>query len=124
MAYSKGTLAGDFIEGVCSEMQGVIAVCVVDISSNTAADTYCVDPKFDPDVAVAHSLEVLKTEQKKIAALKMKENIRDIFISLDTQAHLLTLSKSGNALFYVVADVKRTNLSLARSVIHKYAKGI
>ena len=31
MGYSKGTLAGDFIEGVLSELTGAIAIGVVEI---------------------------------------------------------------------------------------------
>ena len=50
--------------------------------------------------------------------------IKDIFITLDTQIHMLTLSKTSKALYYIVADAKKTNLGMVRSTMRKFAKGI
>ncbi len=124
MAYSKGTLAGDFIEGVLSELSGTIAVGVVDMTDSLMMDTYSVRKEFDPDVASANIIEVIKAQQETIKALRLNDSIKDIFITLDSQVHFLTLSKTGKALFYVVADSSGANLSIMRSVIRKYAKGI
>ena len=124
MAYSKGTLAGDFIEGILSEVNGVIAVSVVEIVEELSMDTFSVRDNFDPDVATANIMEVLKAQQQTIKALRLNETIKEIFITLETQVHFLTLSKSGKALFYIVADSQGSNLSIMRSVVRKYAKGI
>ncbi len=124
MPYTKGTLAGDFIEGVLSEIPEAIAVAVVNLSAGMSIDSYCNTPDFDPDVAAVHHTEVLRTEQKAVAALKLKDTIRDIFITLDTQIHMLTLSKTGKALYYIVADPQKTNLGMMRSTMRKFAKGI
>lgn len=124
MAYSKGTLAGDFIEGVLSELNGTIAIGVVDITDSLSMDTYSGSKEFDPDVASANMIEVIKAQQETIKALRLNDSIKDIFITLDSQVHFMTLSKTGKALFYVVADSRGANLSIMRSVIRKYAKGI
>jgi hypothetical protein len=124
MAYSKGTLAGDFIEGVLSELNGTIAIGVVEITDELSMDTYSVSAGFDPDVASANMMEVIKAQQQTIKALRLNDSIKDIFITLDSQVHLLTMSKSGKALFYVVAESIGANLPMMRSVIRKYAKGI
>lgn len=124
MAYSKGTLAGDFIDGVLSELNGTIAVGVVDMTDSLSMDTHSLRKDFDPDVASANMIEVIKAQLETIKALKQKDSIKDIFVTLDSQVHFLTLSKTGKALFYVVADSKGANLSIMRSVIRKYAKGI
>jgi hypothetical protein len=124
MAYSKGTLAGDFIEGVISELDGVISVNVVEIVEELSMDTYSARENFDPDVATARMMEVLKAQQQTIKDLRLNETVKEIFVALESQVHLLTLSKSGKALFYIVADAQGTNLSIMRSVIRKYAKGI
>jgi predicted regulator of Ras-like GTPase activity (Roadblock/LC7/MglB family) len=124
MPYSKGTLAGDFIEGVLSEIPDAIAVSVVNLSAGMSIDSYCSDPNFDPDVAAVHHTEVLKAEQKAIAALQMNDTVKDMFITLDTQIHMLTLSKTGKALYYIVADPQKTNLGMMRSTMRKFAKGI
>ncbi|MCK9407575.1 MAG: hypothetical protein WCX28_00095 [Bacteriovoracaceae bacterium] len=124
MAYSKGTLAGDFIDGVLSELSGAIAVGVVEIIDELSMDTFSVRDGFDPDVACAHMLEVVKAQQQTIKALRLNESIKDMCITMDTQVHLLTLSKSGKALFYVAAESAGANVSIMRSVIRKYAKGI
>ncbi|MFA6469570.1 MAG: hypothetical protein WCW35_11785 [Bacteroidota bacterium] len=124
MAYSKGTLSGDFIEGILSELNGVIAVGVVEITSELAMDTHSTQPDFDADVACANIMEVVKAGQQTIRALRQNESVKDIFITFDSQVHFLTMSKTGKALFYVVTESKGANLSIMRSVIRKYAKGI
>lgn len=124
MAYTKGTLAGDFIDGVMSELDGTIAIGVAEITDELSMDTISVKEGFDPDVASANMIEVIRAQQRAIKALRLSDNIRDIFVTLDTQVHLLTLSKGGTALFYVVAESAGANLSIMRSVIRKYAKGI
>ncbi len=124
MAYSKGTLAGEFIEGVVSELNGVIGIGVVDITESLAMDTYSVRKEFDPDVASSHMYEVIRAQQETLKALRVNDSIKDMLITMDTQVHFLTLSKTGKALFYVVVDSNNANLSIMRSVIRKYAKGI
>ncbi|MBP9212724.1 MAG: hypothetical protein KBF97_07955 [Bacteroidetes bacterium] len=124
MAYSKGTLAGDFIDGVLSELDGTIAVGVVEITDELSMDTYSARPEFDPDVASANMMEVIRAQQQTIKMLRLNDGLKDIFVTMDTQVHLLTMSKSGKALFYVVADSAGANLSIMRSVVRKYAKGI
>jgi hypothetical protein len=124
MGYSKGTLAGDFIEGVLSELTGAIAIGVVEITAELSMDTYSARNDFDPDVASANMMETIKAMQQTIKALQLDDSIKDIFITLDTQVHFMTLSRSGKALFYVVAEAQGANLSIMRSVIRKYAKGI
>lgn len=124
MAYSKGTLAGDFIDGVLSELDGTIAVGVVEITDELSMDTYSARPEFDPDVASANMMEVIRAQQQTIKMLRLNDGLKDLFVTMDTQVHLLTMSKSGKALFYVVADSAGANLSIMRSVVRKYAKGI
>lgn len=124
MPYTKGTLAGDFIEGVLSEIPDVIAVSVTNLAAGMSIDSYCSDPDFDPDVATVYHTEVLKAEQKAVAALHLKDSVKDIFITLDSQIHMLTLSKSGKALYYIVTDAQKTNLGMMRSTMRKFAKGI
>lgn len=124
MAYSKGTLAGDFIDGVLSELDGTIAVGVVEITDELSMDTFSARQDFDPDVASANMMEVIRAQQRTIKALRLNDGLKDLFVTMDTQVHLLTMSKSGKALFYVVADSAGANLSIMRSVVRKYAKGI
>lgn len=124
MAYSKGTLAGDFIDGVLSELTGTIAIGVIEITDELSMDTYSVKEDFDPDVACANMIEVVKAQQRTNKALRVNEPIKDFFVTLDSQVHLITVSKNGTGLFYVVAESAGANLSMMRSVIRKYAKGI
>ncbi len=124
MAYSKGTIAGDFIEGVLSELNGAVAIGVVDIHSALSMDTYSAKDYFDPDVACANIIEVVKAQQQTIKALRTDDTIKDIFITQETHVHFMTLSKTGKALFYVVAEAQGANLSIMRSIVRKYAKGI
>lgn len=124
MPYTKGTLAGDFIEGVLTEIADAICVSVINLSAGMSIDSYCNTPDFDPDVAAVHHTEILKAERNAVSALHLKDSIKDIFITLDTQIHMLTLSKTGKALYYIVADAKKTSLGMVRSTMQKFAKGI
>ncbi len=124
MAYTKGTLAGDFIDGIRAELNGVIAVGVVDMHAELQMDTFSARPDFDSDVASANIVEMIMTQERTIKALRLKETVKDIYITLDTQVHFLTLSKTGKAMYYVVVDAIGANLGILRSVVRKYAKGL
>lgn len=124
MAYSKGTLAGEFIDGILAELNGVIAVGVVDMHAELQMDTHSTRADFDPDVASANIVEMIMTQERTIKALRLNETVKDIYITLDTQVHFLTLSKTGKAMYYVVVESVGANMGLMRSVVRKYAKGL
>ena len=122
MAYSKNNLAGQIIDGVITDLPGLVAIAVVDITSGMALASHSNSPAINPETAAAYNTEVVKQKQKAMSALKLSgENIEDILITLTNQLHLLKLNAAGNKFIYLVVNSRETNLAIAREVLRTYA---
>lgn len=95
-----GVALGDWKTGMCLGFKG----------TNTPAF-----PEKDLELAVAGNTEVIRAKMRVAEALKLKDRIEEILIILETQYHLMCLTKSINGLFfYLVLDREKGNLALAR----------
>lgn len=110
----------DFIENVKGNVPGLIAVSVTDIQSGEAYQAYSADPNFDPNLASAYNLEVVKAKIKAIKALNLDEDIKDIAITLSDQIHLINIAPSGAYFIYLAVDSDKANLGITRSLLNKY----
>ncbi|WP_324674752.1 hypothetical protein [Hymenobacter sp. GOD-10R] len=125
MAYSVNTPAGKVVQGIISDLPGLMAVAVVDTGSGMSLASHSNAPSINPDTAAAYNTEVVKQKQKAMAALKLTdETIEDILISLSTQIHLLKLNNSGTKFIYLVVSIKDTNLAIAREVLRNHVDTI
>ena len=95
-----GVALGDWKTGMCLGFKG----------TNTPAF-----PEKDLELAVAGNTEVIRAKMRVAESLKLKDGIEEILIILDTQYHLVRLTKSINGLFfYLVLDREKGNLAFAR----------
>ncbi len=121
MAYSKNNPAGQVIDGIITDLPGLVAVAVVDITSGMALASHSNSPTLNPETAAAYNTEVVKQKQKAMSALKLSgENIEDILITLTNQLHLLKLNTAGNKFIYLVVNSRETNLAIAREVLRTH----
>ena len=107
-------------ENVSSNIPGYIALSVTDIESGESliADTNM--SSFDPELASAYNLEVVKAKLKAIDALGLNETIKDITITLNSQVHIINIAPSGGYFIYLAVDSKSANLAITKTLLNKY----
>ena len=75
---------------------------------------------LDMELAAAGNTEVVRAKKNIRDQLGIQDSIEDILISLDTQYHLIRMSKeSRNMFFYIVLDRNKVNLAMARLALKK-----
>ena len=98
-------------------IDGAIAVALVDYTSGMTLGTLGGGPDFDITVAAAGNTDVVRAKLRTIEMLGLPDSVEDILITLDNQYHLIRplSSLNGRGLFLYLAVVKaRANLALAR----------
>jgi len=114
----------DFQNSLKENINGFIAVSVTEIETGMSYSSLSVDSSFDPELASAYNLEVVKAKMNAIKALGLNEKINDILITLSNQLHILDVSEDGKYFIYLAVDSKNANLGLTRAVLSKFKKEI
>ena len=115
-----------FIQDMKTNVPGFIAVSVTEVRSGVSYGSESVDPSFDPNLASAYNLEVVKAKQNalQILGLASKEKIVDILITLTGQIHIIDIAANGGYFIYLVVDSTKANLGLTRALLAKYKKDL
>jgi hypothetical protein len=98
-------------------IDGSIAVALVDYTSGMTLGALGGGPEFDVTVAAAGNTDVVRAKLRTIEMLQLPDGIEDILITLDSQYHLIRplRARSGKGLFlYLALSKSRANLALAR----------
>lgn len=109
-----------FINNVKTQIPGFIAVSVNEIATGESFGSYSASKDFDPLLASAYNLEVVKAKMNAIQALGLKEEIKDITITLSDQIHMINISESGVFFIYLAVDSGKANLGIIRTLLNKY----
>ncbi len=110
-----------FIENMRDNVEGLIGISVTEIESGVAYESYSADPaNFDPSLASAYNLEVVKAKLNAIKALGLNEEIQDITINLSSQVHFINIAPSGAYFIYLAIDSSKANLGITRALLNKY----
>ena len=113
-----------FVEDIKSNIPGYIAVSVTEVSSGVCYVSDSGSKDFDPEIASAYNLEVVKAKKNAIKALELDSQIEDILITLKGQIHLIDVSESGDYFIYLAVDSEKANLGMTRALLRKYKKDI
>ena len=115
-----------FIQDMKTNVPGFIALSVTEVRSGVSYGAESVDPSFDPNLASAYNLEVVKAKQNALQALGLasKEKIVDILITLTGQIHIIDIAANGGYFIYLVVDSTKANLGLTRALLAKYKKDL
>ncbi|MCV9932069.1 hypothetical protein OIU80_07220 [Flavobacterium sp. LS1R47] len=118
----------DFLQNFQNDLKenisGFIAVSVTEVETGMSYSSLSLDPNFDPELASAYNLEVVKAKMKAINALGLNEKINDILITLTNQLHIIDVSEDGKYFIYLAVDSSRANLGMTRAVLAKFKKDI
>ena len=112
-----------FGEDLKKNVPGFIAVSVAEIASGMSYYSQSVVADFDPELASAYNLEVVKAKLNAIKALGLTQKINDILITLTDQIHIIDVSEDGNYFIYLAVDATKANLGLTRATLSKFKKG-
>ena len=115
-----------FIQDMKTNVPGFIAVSVTEVRSGVSYGAESVDPNFDPNLASAYNLEVVKAKQNalQVLGLASNEKIVDILITLTGQIHIIDIAANGGYFIYLVVDSTKANLGLTRALLAKYKKDL
>ncbi|MBF02388.1 MAG: hypothetical protein CMP76_03740 [Flavobacterium sp.] len=113
-----------FVEDLKANVAGFIAVAVTEVKTGMSYKSLSVNSSFDPELASAYNLEVVKAKMTAIKALGLKENIEDIMITLSNQIHIISISENGEYFIYLAVDSSKANLGMSRAILKRYSKEI
>ncbi|BDU23870.1 hypothetical protein D3C87_878250 [compost metagenome] len=117
-------MSNDFLNVFLNEMKtnvnGFIAVAVTEIESGLSFGNLTIDPSFDPELAAAYNLEVVKAKLSAVKALNLNQDIEDILITLSNQIHIIDISPNKKFMIYLAADASKANLGMTRAILRKH----
>ena len=113
-----------FMDDLKTNVSGFIAVSITEIKTGMSYCSLSMDPSFDPELASAYNLEVIKAKFAAIKALNLKQKIDDILITLTTQLHIIDVSDNEQYFVYLAVDSSKANLGMTRAILKKYSKDI
>ena len=114
-----------FGEDLEKNVPGFIAVSIAEIQTGMSYFSLSVVPEFDPELASAFNLEVVKAKMNAISALGLKNQIvSDIMITLTSQIHIIDVSDNNLYMIYLAVDSNKANLGMTKSILNKYKKEI
>ncbi|SHI35670.1 hypothetical protein [Flavobacterium terrae] len=113
-----------FTSDLKDNLAGFIGVSVTEVKTGMSFASLSVNPNFDPELASAYNLEVVKAKLSAIKALGLASKLDDILITLSDQLHIIDLSENGDYFVYLAVDSSKVNLGMARATLKKYSKDI
>ncbi|TDO84163.1 hypothetical protein EV143_101608 [Flavobacterium chryseum] len=118
----------DFLQNFQNDLKenvaGFIAVSVTEVETGMSYCSLSLNPNFDPELASAYNLEVVKAKMSAIKALGLNQKINDILITLTDQIHIIDVSEDGKYFIYLAVDSTKANLGLTRATLSKFKKDI
>ena len=115
-----------FVQDIKANVPGFIAVSVTEVKSGVSYIASSADPNFDPNLATAYNLQVVKANKNalRVLGLEGKEKIEDILITLTNQIHVIDVAPNGTYFIYLVVDSSKASLGITRSLLARYKKDL
>ena len=113
-----------FMDDLKTNITGFIAVAVTDIKTGVSHCSLSVDPSFDPKMASAYNIEVIKAKVAAVKALGLTQKIDDVLITLTSHIHIIDVSDNGEYFVYLAVDSLKANLGSTRALLKKYTKDL
>ncbi|ALU76043.1 hypothetical protein [Tenacibaculum finnmarkense] len=113
-------ILNDLVKNVSENIPGYIALSVTEIESGETLVSDSAKADFDVDLASAYNLEVVNAKLKAISVLGIKEDIKDITITLTDQIHIINIAPTGGYFIYLAIDSAKANIAITKTLLNKY----
>ncbi len=113
-------ILNDLVKNVSENIPGYIALSVTEIESGETLVSDSAKADFDVDLASAYNLEVVNAKLKAISVLGIKEDIKDITITLTDQIHIINIAPTGGYFIYLAIDSAKANVAITKTLLNKY----
>lgn len=110
------------VAGIRSQLPTLLAVAVVETESGMPLASH--SNLADFETAAAYNTEVIKSKLKAVQALKLKQSVQDVLLTLSDQLHLIKLAPSNQTFIYLAVNSSDTNLAQARQVVKAYSASL
>ncbi|WP_130735563.1 hypothetical protein [Flavobacterium sp. J27] len=109
-----------FGEELKKNVAGYLAVAITEVKSGISYYSDSALPDFDPELAAAYNLEVVKAKLNAIKALNLNQSIDNIMINLTGQIHIVDVSEDNQYFIYLAVDSTKSNLGMTKALLNKY----
>lgn len=113
-----------FGEDLKNNVSGFIAVSITEVKTGISYYSLSANSSFDPELASAYNLEVVKAKLNAIKALGLDQKIENIMINLSSQIHIIDISEAGDYFIYLAVDANKVNLGMTKALLNKYKQDI
>ncbi|MBE7692222.1 hypothetical protein G1K75_05605 [Tenacibaculum finnmarkense] len=113
-------ILNDLVKNVSKNIPGYIGLSVTEIESGETLVSDSARADFDIDLASAYNLEVVNAKLKAISVLGIKEDIKDITITLTDQIHIINIAPTGGYFIYLAIDSAKANIAITKTLLNKY----
>ncbi|MCD8453556.1 hypothetical protein LNJ08_04055 [Tenacibaculum finnmarkense genomovar ulcerans] len=113
-------ILNDLVKNVSKNIPGYIGLSVTEIESGETLVSDSAKADFDIDLASAYNLEVVNAKLKAISVLGIKEDIKDITITLTDQIHIINIAPTGGYFIYLAIDSAKANIAITKTLLNKY----
>ena len=112
------------VSGIRAQLPTLLAVAVVEVESGMPLASHSNLADFDIDTAAAYNTEVIKSKLKAVQALKLKQSVQDVLLTLTDQLHLIKLSADSQKFIYLAVNSSDTNLAQARQILKAHSASL
>ena len=111
-----------FGETLVVEIPGFIGFSVCEIKSGKCIFSKSMDVKFDMELITRCNVDFVKAKLNTKAVAGISGPINNIIVNLESQFHIIDLTKDNEFFFYLIADSTISNLAIVTSKLAKCKK--
>lgn len=109
----------DIMEQFATEVDGFVASAIYDPTTGQGLVDKSIIEGFDTSIPNAYSSEIIKENEKAMAALKLNAKVIDFLMTTD-KMYLIMRSIEGTKYYQGCAIQKTGNLGMTREIMKKY----
>lgn len=101
-----------FSQTLETEIPGFIGFSVCEIKSGKCVFYKTIDANFDMELISKYNVDFVKAKLNSKSMVGITDHINTIIVNMETQFHIMDLTKDNEFFFYIIADNRKTNLAI------------